>query len=191
VKRARAGLGLIVAGGLFAELGHSLAYALRRPVVPVPTDPAHAYFRLALDTTLTALAAGLLVCLLLIGLAQLLRGRVPRSSPGSFALLFTCLLAVQMVVFLIQEGLESGAAPGIATIALGLVGQQPVALAGALALRWLSARVPAAVRELAGRPLVLLAEPAAVAAPLQVQAPVAFSPRFVAAAASRGPPFSV
>jgi hypothetical protein len=179
-----------MAGGLFAELGHSLAYALRRPADVLPTDPAHAYFRLALESALTALAAGLLVCLLLLGLARLLRGRVPRSSPGSFALLFTCLLAVQMVVFLVQEGVESGVAPGIGTIALGLVGQQPVALAGALALRWLSARVPAAVRELVERPLILLAEPAAVPAPLFVQSPVGFARRFAAAAASRGPPVS-
>lgn len=191
MSRIRAGLGLLALGALFAEPGHVVAYWLHRPAEALPGDPAHAYFLPTLEGVLAVIAAGLLAALMLLALARLLAGRRARRPAGggaSLAVLFTCLLAVQMAVFLVQEGLEAHAAPGLATVALGLLGQQPVALAVALALRWLSARVPAAVRELAERPAVGLFRPAWAGIP--PPAFVALSRPAVRPApnASRGPP---
>lgn len=127
-----------------AELGHVVAYGFR-----VPSTGAHQYLPAEVHLAGALLAAGLLAALAVITLARLLAGSPARSRPWSFALLFCGLLAAQASMFLVQEGLESGSLPGLTTIAAALLGQQPVALLGALGLRWLSARLGPALEALA------------------------------------------
>jgi hypothetical protein len=140
----------------FAELGHFLAYGLT-----TPRDGAHAYFPTALHASGTLVGAGLLGALALLVLARMAVGAVPRRRPWSFMLLFPGLLVAQLAVFLLQEALEAHALPGLSTIAVGLLGQQPVAFIAALTLRWLSARVGPALRSLAKlrRPELTVVEP--------------------------------
>jgi hypothetical protein len=127
-----------------AELGHLIGYGLR-----VPQDGAHSYFPNVLQAAGALVGAGLLVALGVLVLARVLTGEVARRKPWSFALLFSGLLFAQVAVFLVQEGLEGHALPALATVATGLLGQQPVALLAALALRWLSARLGPALQSLA------------------------------------------
>jgi hypothetical protein len=127
-----------------AELGHLIGHGLR-----IPQDGVHTYFPTALQAAGALVGAGLLAALAVLVLARILAGEVPRRKPWSFALLFSGLLFAQMGVFLVQEGLEGHALPTLATVAIGLLGQQPVALVAALALRWLSARLGPALASLA------------------------------------------
>ena len=138
------------------EVGHLIGYGLR-----VPQDGAHGYFPNALQAAGALVGAGLLGALGVLILARFLAGEVSRRKPWSFALLFSGLLFAQMGVFLVQEGLEAHAVPVLATVASGLLGQQPVALLAALALRWLSARLGPAIRSLAGlrRPELVILPP--------------------------------
>jgi hypothetical protein len=145
-----------------AELGHLIGYGLR-----IPRDGAHVYFPNVLQAAGALVGAGLLVALGVLVLARILAGEVPRRRPWSFALLFSGLLFAQVGIFLVQEGLEAHAIPALATVATGLLGQQPVALLAALALRWLSARLGPALRLLARPPRPELA----VLSPLQRPAP--------------------
>jgi hypothetical protein len=141
----------------FAELGHFLAYGLR-----TPRGAAHSYFPTVLHAAGAVTGAGALGALGVLVLARVVMGAVPRRKPWSFALLFSGLLFAQVAVFLVQEGLEARALPSPATLAVGLLGQQPVALFAAVALRWLSARLGPALRSLArlGRPDLPLLAPA-------------------------------
>jgi hypothetical protein len=127
-----------------AELGHLIGYGLR-----VPQDGVHAYFPNLLQAAGALIGAGLLGVLGVLVLARILTGELPRRKPWSFALVFCGLLFAQVAVFLVQEGVEAHAAPALATLVTGLLGQQPVALLAALALRWLSARVGPALESLA------------------------------------------
>jgi hypothetical protein len=182
--------GLIVAGLSLplAQLGHFLAYGLR-----VPTTGGHAYFPAALKAAGTMIGAGLLAAMALLVLARILSGTVARRRPWSFTPLATGLLAGQMAVFLAQEGLEAHAAPDAARIAVGLLAQQPVALAAALALHWLSARMGPALEAVASprRPQVLpLATPLLTPAPAFRLAPLASArPRPIRG--QRAPPTSI
>jgi hypothetical protein len=141
LKRALLVAGLAIP---FAELGHLLAYGVR-----VPSTGSHFYFPTLLQVAGGGLGAGLLTSLAVLALARLLTGTVRRRRPWSFPLLFAGLLAAQMAVFLVQESLESGSLPQVATVTAGLLGQQPVALVAAIVLRWLSARLAPAARALA------------------------------------------
>jgi hypothetical protein len=129
-----------------AEVGHLIGHGLR-----IPKDGAHAYFANVLQAAGALVGVGLLGALAVLVLARMLAGEVPRRKPWSFALLFSGLLFAQMGVFLVQERLEGNALPALATVATGLLGQQPVALVAALALRWLSARLGPALASLAPR----------------------------------------
>jgi hypothetical protein len=126
-----------------AELGHVLAYGLR-----VSNTGAHAYFPSAFHAAGALIGALLLAALGVLVLGRLLGGRTKRRPAWSFTLLFLGLLLSQLLVYLLQEGLEAGRAPGHATVVLGLVAQQPVALLAALALHWLSARLGPAIEAL-------------------------------------------
>ena len=161
---------VLLVGGLalpLAELGHLIGYGLR-----VPQDGAHAYFPNVLQAAGSLVGAGLLGALGVLVLARILAGEVPRRKPWSFALVFCGLLFAQMGVFLVQEGLEAHALPALATVASGLLGQQPVALLAALALRWLSARLGPALRSLAAprRPELAILSPLLRPAPAFVVA---------------------
>jgi hypothetical protein len=132
-KRTALVLGLALP---FAELGHAIAYWPH-----VPNAGAHFYFPAALEASGTVVAALLLTALAVMGAARVLEGRRSQRAAWPFPVVFICLLGAQLTVFSIQEGLEAHSLPGTETLAAGLIGQQPVALLGALLLHWLSARL--------------------------------------------------
>lgn len=162
MRRARSVFFVAALAFPLAEFGHTVAYGLR-----VSRTGAHAYFPTVLSAA-GALAGGALVAALaVLVLAKLIVGATPRRRPWSFPLLLSALLATQMAVYLVQEGLEAHTLPGTAAIAMGLLAQQPVALVAALALRWLSARVGPALEAIASRhhPQLVAFSPACQAAP--------------------------
>jgi hypothetical protein len=145
---AVAGLGL-----LGSQAGHLLAYQVRFGAAAqgIQSTGAHAYFPLVAKTALGALAAVLIGGMLLVGLARILRGRRARSdSEPSFISLLAVLFSIQLGVFAAQEVVESLAAGSSVRSApdlllWGALGQLPIAVVAALALRWLTSRVEAAV----------------------------------------------
>lgn len=166
-----------------AELGHLVAYWPR-----VRPQGSHQWFPALLHLAGAGLGAALLVTLAALAAARLLTGTSARRPGWSLAVLFTSLLVLQMLVFLVQEGLEIQSLPGGETLAAGLLGQQPVAIVGALALHWLSARLGPALAALAGsvprrgRPSVVIC---LGSGPEPIAAPAAQPQR---SRASRGPP---
>jgi hypothetical protein len=178
---------LVVAGLAvpLAEVGHLIGHGLR-----IPQDGAHAYFANLLQAAGALVGVGLLAALAVLVLARILAGEVPRRKPWSFALLFSGLLFAQMGVFLVQEGLEGNTLPALATVATGLLGQQPVAFIAALAIRWLSARLGPALASLASprRPELAILSPLLRPAPAFVVATCrAARPRRTGG--QRAPPF--
>ena len=127
----------------FAELGHAIAYWPH-----VPGAGAHHYFPAVLEASGALVAALLLTALAVLGAARVLEGRRREQPAWPFASLFLGLLITQLSIFLIQESLEAGTLPSPAAVMAGLLGQQPVALLGALILSWLSARLGPAIATL-------------------------------------------
>jgi hypothetical protein len=155
VNRAlKAGVALLGFGVLLSQLGHLLVFQLLfgSSAQTVQSTGAHAYFPALAKTSAGLAAAAFLAILLVIGASNILaRGPIvkPASSP-SFVRLLALLFTVQMASFGIQETLESlaanmavASAPQI--LLLGAVGQLPVAILGALALKWLLVRFESAV----------------------------------------------
>src|SRR5712691_1798619 len=142
------GLGL-----LGSQAGHLLAYQVRfgAAAQQIQSSGAHAYFPLVAKTALGAAAAALIGALLLVGLARILSGRRIRSTTEpSHVSLLAILFSLQLAIFVAQEVAEAliagssvGSAPGL--MLWGTLGQLPIALIGALAFRWVSAGVEAAV----------------------------------------------
>ena len=153
MNRRRLALAALALGLLGSQAGHLLAYQLRfgGAAHQIQSTGVHTYFPLVAKTALGAVAAGLIAGLLLVGLARLLRGRRVRSdSEPSFISLLAILFSLQLATFAAQEiveGLVGGtslmSAPDL--LLWGTLGQLPVALTAASALRWLSARVESAV----------------------------------------------
>ncbi len=153
MNRRRLALAALALGLLGSQAGHLLAYQLRfgGAAHQIQSTGVHAYFPLVAKTALGAVAAGLIAGLLLVGLARLLSGRRVRSdSEPSFISLLAILFSLQLATFAAQEiveGLVGGtslmSAPDL--LLWGTLGQLPVALIAASALRWLSARVESAV----------------------------------------------
>jgi hypothetical protein len=171
-KRGLAALGLALAG---TEAGHLLAYQLRfgAAAFHVQSVGVHAYFPALLKTAFGVLALALIAGLLIAGAARLLAGgRGPRyAGGGSFIGLLATMFTVQLAAYMGQEVAEAIAGcvpPDSASNLLlwGMVGQLPVAVAGAAALRWLWTRVASAASELASIARVSL--PAPAQAPLAV-----------------------
>jgi hypothetical protein len=165
-KRGLAVLGLALAG---TEAGHLVAYQFRFGVAAfhVQSVGVHAYFPALLKTTFGALALALIAGLLIAGAARLLAsGRgARRSGGGSFIGLLAALFTIQLAAYMGQEVAEAiagGVPPDSASNLLlwGMVGQLPLALAGAAALRWLWTRVESAASELASIARVCLPAPA-------------------------------
>ena len=191
--------GLAVAG---AQAGHLLAYQLRfgPAAEQIQATGAHAYFPTFVKTALGVTAMALIGALLVVAVARVAaRGAAARRVAGpSFIGALAALFTLQLVLFMVQELAESliaGVPPAGAEALLlwGMVGQLPVAVAGAAVLVWLGERVEAAIRVLGS------IEPAA--APLIVTAPLALQPIFVDGALAtthaarsrivkRGPPIS-
>jgi hypothetical protein len=146
VKRALAILGIAVMG---SQAGHLLAYELRygSAAQQVQSTGAHAYFPMLVRTVLGGTGLSLLAALLVIGFARLATGRrMDRQSAPSTLRLLAGLYTLQLGFFLAQETLEGSLSGQL--LLWGLLGQLPVAFAGAVALRWLIARLAPAVASL-------------------------------------------
>jgi hypothetical protein len=199
-KRGLTVLGLALAG---TEAGHVLAFQLRfgASAWSVQSTGVHAYFPALLKLALGGAALAFIAGLLIVGAARLLAGGPGsrRASAGSFIGLLGTLFTVQLALFIAQEVAEAiaGGLPADSASNLllwGMVGQLPVAMAGAAALRWLWTRVEAAASELAAIARVTLPPPAA--APLAVLVVRGHERALVSAHAAgstcvkRGPPAS-
>lgn len=142
------GLGL-----LGSQAGHLLAYQIRfgAAAQQIQSSGAHSYFPLVAKTALGLAALALIGGLLLVGLARILSGRRVRSMfEPSYVSLLAFLFSIQLAAFIAQEVAEAliarssaGSAPAL--MLWGTLGQLPIAAIAALAFRWLSARVEAAV----------------------------------------------
>lgn len=146
MKRTAAVLGIALAG---SQAGHMLAYELRfgAAAQTAQSTGAHAYFPVAFKTVLGVTALALIASLLLVGFARLASGaRLERQSAPSLLRLASILYTVQLACFVLQETVEGGSVSQV--VLWGLLGQMPVALAGAAALRWLLARVAPALERL-------------------------------------------
>lgn len=93
----------------------------------------------------------------MVGFARLVAGRrVPHESAPSFLRLLAVLYTIQLAFFALQETAEaafSGAPPNSVEVLIlwGTVGQLPVAVISALALRWLLVRLRPALLLLRSR----------------------------------------
>jgi hypothetical protein len=145
---------LVGFGVLLSQFGHLLVYQLEfgSAAQAVQSAGAHAYFPTFAKTGLGIAAAAVLGSLLVIGAARLAAGgRIqPIAAGPSYMSLLGALFTVQLVSFAVQETIESMAA-GTAIagaphlLLMGSVGQLPVAIVAALALKWLLLRFEAAV----------------------------------------------
>jgi hypothetical protein len=153
-RRAVIVVGLAAAG---AQAGHILAYQARfgATAQSIQSSGAHAYFPTAVKTGLGAVALVLLAALLVIGLARLIAaGIVTREAAGpSYLSLLAVLFTAQLFLYSAQEvaealmaGAPADSAPNL--LLWGTLGQLPVAMITATALRWLWSRVGAAAGEL-------------------------------------------
>jgi hypothetical protein len=142
------GLGL-----LGSQAGHLIAYQIRfgAAAQQIQSSGAHAYFPMVAKTALGAAAAALIGALVLVGLARILGGRRMRSTTEpSYVSVLAFLFSIQLAAFAAQEIAEAVVAGSTMRSApdlmlWGTLGQLPIAAIGALAFRWLSARVVAAV----------------------------------------------
>jgi len=191
-------LGLAVAG---SQAGHLLAYTLRfgAAAASLQSSTAHAYFPSIVKPALGIAALALLGALLAVGLARIVAGRRLEQEPApSFLRLLAVVYTVQLGCFAIQETAEaalSGASPSSASVLIlwGTVGQLPVAVVEAIALRWLLVRVRPAMLVLRSRceaALQLLPYTAAVVlVPITSESPRA-TRGFASKVTLRGPPSS-
>jgi hypothetical protein len=191
MKRAAAIVGVALAG---SQAGHLLAYELRygATAAQVQSTGAHAYFPALVKTLLGGGALALIGALCLIGLARLAAGgKLEKQSAPSLLGLASILYTAQLAFFVVQETVEGGQAGTM--VLWGLVAQLPVALVGALALRWLLARIAPALASLAHRVEPVLELPSLPPTPSPRPAPVAVAGYRAASAGPltrRGPPHS-
>jgi hypothetical protein len=156
-RSLKTGGALVGFGVLLSQLGHLLVYQLQfgSGAQLVQSTGAHAYFPAFAKTSTGLAAAAVLVSVLIIGAARLATGRPVRIIRGgpSYMRLLGALFTIQLVAFAIQETAESIAAGGAIPTAphlllLGTVGQLPVAIIAALALKWIFVRIESAVLDL-------------------------------------------
>ena len=191
------GLGLVG-----SQAGHLLAYQIRfgAAAQQVQSTGAHSYFPGLAKMSLGVAAAAALAGLLLIAFARILAGhRVRASSQPSYVGLLAALFTLQLAVFAVQEIVESmiagsmiGTAPQL--LLWGTLGQLPVAAVAALALRWLSTRVEAAVGAIrdvvAATVWMPLAAPVAIPVCAKPDRALLMSRVAGSSLATRGPPSS-
>jgi hypothetical protein len=189
VRRIAPVAALAIAG---SQAGHLLTYQLRYGAAAqqVQSSGAHAYFPLVARTVLGAAAMSILAALLIIGFARLATGRRldPHSAPSLLRLL-SLLYTIQLAIFIAQETFEGSRAGEL--VLWGFAGQLPVALAGAVALRWLAARFEPSLARLWPNPtpvlqLVPVTVPVVRTAPAADLAPAQHLTRGFD---RRGPPF--
>jgi hypothetical protein len=146
------GLGLGIAG---SQAGHMLVYALvYGPAAgQVQSAGAHGYFPALVKTGFGLTAVFALLALAAVGLARVMAGRRVQAAPApSLGRLVAMLFCLQLTLFVVQESIEMAAgAPASSPPALllwGSLGQLPVAVLAALALRWIAVRVAPAIASL-------------------------------------------
>jgi hypothetical protein len=157
MNRRRGALAVLGFGLVGSQAGHVLAYQLRfgDAARAIQSSGAHAYFPSVAKTVLGVAAMALITGLLIIGFARVVAGRrIERESAPSFIRLLAPLYTIQLALFAGQETAEAllnGAPASSAAVLLlwGTVGQLPIAAVGALALRWLLARLHPALALLA------------------------------------------
>jgi hypothetical protein len=196
-------LAVLGLGLLGSQAGHLLAYQIRFGAAAqhLQSSGAHAYFPLVAKTALGAAAAALIGALLLVGLARILGGRRMKcATEPSYVSVLAILFSIQLAVFAAQEiaeaiiaGSSAGSAPAL--MLWGTLGQLPIAAVTALAIRWLSARIEAAVgliRDVVGA-TVALPPAASIAIPVYAASDQALLTSRVAwsSVARRGPPSSL
>ena len=121
--------------------------------VRVQSTGAHGYFPTLVKTAFGLTAVFLLLALAALGLARVMAGRrLPVAAAPGFGRLVATLFCLQLTFFIVQETAEMAAgAPATSAAALllmGSLGQLPVAVLAALALRWIAVRVGPAVASL-------------------------------------------
>jgi hypothetical protein len=202
VSTRRVWLALGTLAVLGSQAGHLLAYQLHfgAAAQQLQVSGAHAYFPTLAKTGLGAIAAVAIGCLLMVGLAHVLSGRalmLDRSRP-SYLRLVAAMFTIQLAVFVGQELAEAAVAgvPPASVIVLlfwGTLGQLPVAMLGALALRWLLARLRSAVTEILTAIAAVRNGPTLIPAVVPVakglQTVLLLSPVAGSSLAKRGPPF--
>jgi hypothetical protein len=159
VNRARVSLSVLGLAVIGSQAGHLLTYALRfgGAAQTQQSTGAHAYFPAIVKPVLGVAAMAVLATLLVVGFARLGAGRrVPHEPAPSFLRLLAVLYTVQLAFFALQETAEavfSGAPPNSVEVLIlwGTVGQLPVAVIAALALRWLLVRLRPALLLLRSR----------------------------------------
>ena len=203
VNRSRVPLAAVALGLLGSQAGHLLAYQLRfgAAAQQIQSTGPHGYFPLVAKTALGTVAAAIIAGLVLIGLARILSGRRVRSdSEPSYVSVLAILFSLQLATFAVQEitealvaGTSLMSAPEL--LLWGTLGQLPVAVIAASALRWLCARVESAVgliRDIVGV-LLIGPAPATAATPVYPAPDMALLISGVAGSslAKRGPPTSM
>ena len=191
-------LGLALLG---SQAGHLLAFQLLfgSAAQHVQSSGPHAYFPVVAKTVLGVGALILLGASLIVGLARVLgRELEPRSAPPYLRLLAS-LFTIQLAAFGVQETLEAALngtpLPSADWLLMaGTLGQLPVAVIGAVALRWLLARVRPAVEHIGSYFAPVERRPVLVTALIPVpsvssQAPLVWRP-VRASVHKRGPPTS-
>jgi hypothetical protein len=155
VRRLSLAAGSLALGLVASQAGHLLVYGLLYGPVAgqVQSTGAHSYFPTFVKTAIGLAAAFVLLTIAVIGLARLLAGRrLECSSSPSYMRLLAMLFCLQLTFFVVQETLEMAAgAPATSAPALllwGSLGQLPVAVVAALALRWIAVRVGPAIASL-------------------------------------------
>jgi len=116
----------------------------------VQSTGAHGYFPALTKTAFGLTAVFMLLALAAVGLARVMAGRRVQTAPApSFGRLVAMLFCLQLTFFVVQESVEMAAgAPATSAPALmlwGSLGQLPVAVLAALALRWIAVRVAPAI----------------------------------------------
>lgn len=155
MSRGRLALGGLALGLVASQAGHLVVYGLiyGSSAGHVQSTGAHAYFPTLVKTGFGLTAAFLLLALAVVGLARVLAGRRLRAAPApGFLRLLAMLFCLQLSVFIVQESAEMAAGAPITSAAAlllwGSLGQLPVAVLAAIALRWIAVRVAPAVASL-------------------------------------------
>ena len=183
-----------------SQAGHVLAYMLRfgDTASAIQSSGVHGYFPALAKTAVGAVAMALIAALFCIGLARVVAGRrIEKQSAPPLISLLAALYTIQLALFAAQEtaeALSTGApASSVAVLLLwGTVGQLPVAVVGAIALRWLLARLGPALARLEAelRPaLHLLPETVALAMLPVATRTVPALDGHATLTSPRGPPF--
>jgi len=147
---------LLALGLIGSQAGHLVAYELRfgGAAQTVQSSGVHAYFPSAAKTGFGLAAMALLAALFIVGAGRVATGRIEPDSAPSLIRLVAALYTIQVACFAAQETIEALAGGGPVTPApllllIGTAGQLPIALVGAVALRWLGARLRPALAAIA------------------------------------------